>query len=321
MSGATRLKIVFLLMLPLSQGIGAAERVRVHAPARTFVQFPFWVGIDKKFYQAQGLQVEPIVMATPIAIAALSKGEIDFLTTGDSAGNAIIRGFKFKIIFVYGAHNLFSLMATADIKKAEDLKGKKVGVTSYGGTSFFSAQMALESLGLKIGRDVTIVQVGGGTARILAMETRAIGAAPLTPPDTEIVKERFGAWPIVSNESEVFSSLPTASGLTTSETILKNKPEVVKKMVQATMTSVRYVNDETNQEELVRYIEESWKVSRAAALGSLRSVRKLFDPKGIPSDAELKEILQLQRARYEIKREIRSDELFDFTVARNLQAK
>ena len=92
-------------------------------------------------------------------------------------------------------------------------------------------------------------------------------------------------------------------------------------MVQATITSVRYVNDETNQEELVRYIEESWKVSRAAALGSLRSVRKLFDPKGIPSDAELKEILQLQRARYEIKREIRPDELFDFTVARNLQAK
>jgi hypothetical protein len=80
--------------------------------------------------------------------------------------------------------------------------------------------MALESLGLEIGRDVAIVQVGGGTARILAMETRAISAAPLIPPDTEIVKERFGGWPIVSNESQIFSSLPTASGLTTSETIL-----------------------------------------------------------------------------------------------------
>ena len=315
------IKTFLLVMLLLSQSIGAAERVRVHAPARTFVQFPFWIGIDKKFYEAQGLQVEPIVMATPIAIAALSKGEIDFLTTGDSAGNAIIRGFKFKIIFVYGAHNLFSLMATPDIKRAEDLKGKKVGVTSYGGTSFFSAQMALESLGLEIGRDVTIVQVGGGTARILAMETRAISAAPVTPPDTEIVKDRFGAWPIVSNESQIFSSLPTASGLTTNETILQSKPDVVKKMVQATMTSVRYVNDERNEEELVRYIQESWKVSRTAALGSLRSVRKLFDPRGIPSDADLKEILRLQRARYGIKREIKPDELFDFTVLRNLQAK
>ena len=179
----------------------------------------------------------------------------------------------------------------------------------------------LESLGLEIGRDVTIVQVGGGTARILAMETQAISAAPLTPPDTEIVKERFSAWPIVSNESQIFSSLPTASGLTTSETLLQSKPDVVKKMVLATMTSVRYVNDERNEEELVRYIQESWKVSRTAALGSLRSVRKLFDPRGIPSDADLKEILRLQRARYGIKREIKPDELFDFTVLRNLQAK
>ncbi len=119
------------------------------------------------------------------------------------------------------------------------------------------------------------------------METRAISAAPLTPPDTEIVKERFGAWPIVSNESEIFSSLPTASGLTTSETLLQSKPDVVKKMVQATMTSVRYVNDE----------------------------------RGIPPDADLIEILRLQRARYGIKREIKPDELFDFTVLRNLQAK
>src|ERR1043166_6245795 len=120
--------VLAVLRLPL--GIAAAERVRVHAPARTFVQFPFWVGIDKKFYEAEGLQVEPIVMAPPIAIAALSKGEIDFLTTGDSAGNAIVKGFKFKIIFVYGARNLFSLMATPDIKKGEDLRGKKVGGTS-----------------------------------------------------------------------------------------------------------------------------------------------------------------------------------------------
>ena|SRR5437016_12176715 len=136
----------------------------------------------------------------------------------------------------------------------------------------------------------------------------------------------FTALPLIlhrclSNESQIFSSLPTASGLTTSEVILQSKPELVKKMVQATMTSVRYVNDERNEEELVRYIQESWKVSRAAAVGSLRSVRNLFDPKGIPSDADLKEILRLQRSRYEIKREIKPDELFDFTVLRNLQAK
>lgn len=99
-------------ILALIMFCGAAEsadRVRVHAPARTFVQLPFWIGVDKKLYEAQGLNIEPIVMASPIAVAALSKGEIDFLTTGDSAANAIVRGFKFKIVFIYGSHNMFSL--------------------------------------------------------------------------------------------------------------------------------------------------------------------------------------------------------------------
>jgi NitT/TauT family transport system substrate-binding protein len=213
--------------------------VRVHAPARTFFQLPLWIGMDKKFFDAQGLHIEPIVMATPIAIAALSKGEIDFLTTGDSAGNAIMRGFKFKIILVYLSNNLFSLMVTPDIKRAEDLKGKKIGVTSFGGNSFYSAQRALTSMGLEVGRDVSIIQVGGGSARMLAMESRAIHGAPLAPPDTEIVKEKFNAWPIVSNESDIFSTEPSSVGLTTTESILQTKPDIVKRMVQASVQSVR----------------------------------------------------------------------------------
>ena len=299
----------------------AAERVRVHAPARTFVQLPFWIGVDKKIYEAHGLNIEPIVMASPIAVAALARGEIDFLTTGDSAANAIVRGFKFKIIFIYGAHNLFSLMVTPDIRKPEDLKGKKIGVTSFGGSSHFSAAKAIAFLGLDPNRDVTILQVGGGAARMLAMESRAISGAPLAPPETEIVKERFGAWPIVANDNEILSSEPSTTGLLTSESTLASKPDLVKRMVQATANSVRFVNDERNEEELIRLIQNGWKLSRSVALASLRSVRRLYDARDIPSDAVQRALIQLQRERYKIPREVRPEEVFDLNVARSLVTK
>jgi NitT/TauT family transport system substrate-binding protein len=312
---------VVLLSLLFSLPAGAADRVRVHAPARTFFQLPLWLGMDKKIFESYGLHIEPIVMATPIAIAALSKGEIDFLTTGDSSGNAIIRGFKFKIILVYLSNNLFSLMVTPDIKRADDLKGKKIGVTSFGGNSFYSAQGALNSLGLEVGKDVSIIQVGGGTARMLAMESRAIHGAPLAPPDTEIVKERFNAWPIVGNESDIFLNEPSSVGLTTTETILQTKPDIVKRMLQASLQSVRYVVDERNEEELVRLIQNSWKLSRAASLGSLRSVRKLLHTNGILPNSGIDAVIRLQRARYQIQRDIKADELFDFALVRSLQSK
>jgi NitT/TauT family transport system substrate-binding protein len=314
-------KILIFLLLVCARDLAAADRVRVHAPARTFFQLPLWIGMDKKFFDAQGLHIEPIVMPTPIAIAALSKGEIDFLTTGDSAGNAIMRGFKFKIILVYLSNNLFSLMVTPDIRRAEDLKGKKIGVTSFGGNSFYSAQRALTSMGLEGGRDVSIIQVGGGSARMLAMESRAIHGAPLAPPDTEIVKERFNAWPIVSNESDIFSTEPSSVGLTTTEAILQTKPDIVKRMVQASLQSVRYVADEKNEEELVRLIQQSWKISRAASLGSLRSVRKQLHVNGILPNNGIDAVIRLQRNRYQIQREIKPDELFDFNVVRSLQAR
>ncbi len=103
---------------------------------------------------------------------------------------------------------------------------------------------------------------------------------------------------MVGNESEIFSSDPSSVGLTTSESILQSKPETVRKMVQATMQSVRYVTDEKNEEELVRLIQESWKLPRGASLGSLRSVRKVLNARGILSEAAIKDVLRLQRARY-----------------------
>lgn len=212
-------------------------------------------------------------------------------------------------------------MVTPDIKGAEDLKGKRIGVTSFGGASHFSAQNALALIGLDTNRDVTIVQVGGAAARMLAMETRAISGAPLALPDTEMVKERFGAWAIVGNENEILSSEPSSSGLLTREAMLQNKPDIVRRMVQATAHSVRFVNDERNEEELTRLIQNGWKIPRAAALGSIKAVRKLYDPRGIPSESTQRALIQLQRERYKIQREVRLDEVFDFSVARSLQAK
>ena len=313
--------LLWLLAFTLPPRADGADRVRIHAPARTFYQLPLWIGMDKRIFEAHGLHIEPIVMATPIAIAALSKGEIDFLSTGDSAGNAIMRGFKFKIILVYLSNNLFSLVVTPDIKRAEDLKGKKIGVTSFGGNSYYSAHKALTSLGLEVGRDVSIIQVGGGSARMLAMESRAIHGAPLAPPDTEIVKETFSAWPIVSNDSEIFSSEPSSAGLTTTESVLQTKPDIVRRMVQASLQSVRYVADERNEEEIARLIQQSWKVSRAASLGSLRAVRRLLHTNGILPSSGIDNVIRLQRNRYQIQREIKPDELFDFAVVRSLQVK
>jgi ABC-type nitrate/sulfonate/bicarbonate transport system substrate-binding protein len=68
------------------------------------------------------------------------------------------------------------LLATPDIKNAQDLKGKQVAISTFGGTSHASALILLGALGLT-DKDVTIQQVGGDAARFAAVQSGAVESA------------------------------------------------------------------------------------------------------------------------------------------------
>jgi NitT/TauT family transport system substrate-binding protein len=70
------------------------------------------------------------------------------------------------------------LVSTADVKTADDLRGKCVAVSTYGGTSHGAVILSLQALGLTPD-DVVITEVGGQGARIAALQGGACAAAPV----------------------------------------------------------------------------------------------------------------------------------------------
>jgi NitT/TauT family transport system substrate-binding protein len=78
---------------------------------------------------------------------------------------------------VYGSKGITAANA------AQKLKGSKIGISTYGSESDVSANFFLEKLGLVREKDVAVVQIGGGTARLSALLGGAIGASPLTAVD------------------------------------------------------------------------------------------------------------------------------------------
>ncbi len=70
------------------------------------------------------------------------------------------------------------LFAVPSVKTAADLKGKRIAISSFGGTSHASVLLALKGLGLTE-QDVTIVQVGGEAARVAALKSGSVEAAPM----------------------------------------------------------------------------------------------------------------------------------------------
>lgn len=64
-------------------------------------------------------------------------------------------------------------MVPSDIKTVAQLKGKKIGVSQFGDSSYVGAQLGLRRMGLNT-KDVTYIAVGSSTNRAAALMNGAI---------------------------------------------------------------------------------------------------------------------------------------------------
>jgi NitT/TauT family transport system substrate-binding protein len=196
----------------------------------------------------------------------LSSGDIQVRSGGGSAALAAASaGHDVKIIGSFSTRNSDDFVARAAIKRPEDLRGKKVGVTSIGGGSWMGAMLWLEQLGLDPQRDqITMLAVGDQTAQSQALENGIVDATPLDGVFSRRLRQKgltvLGEYgdlkkPMI-NQSAMVSSALLQQRLDIAENFLKamiesfafafspkNKPVVIKTIMR------RLKADQTSAEE------------------------------------------------------------------------
>jgi NitT/TauT family transport system substrate-binding protein len=133
---------------------------------------PIFIGMDKGFFEAEGIKVEPVWFraAQPIAVATAT-GDIDVGATGLTAGlyNSIGQGMKIAVVADKGrewpGYKLTALLVSteqwkAGVRDLKDLKGKRVGITQIGSTFHYILGNLLEKKGMSLD-DVKVVPLGG----------------------------------------------------------------------------------------------------------------------------------------------------------------
>ena len=159
------------------------------------IQFdPVYIMKELDLPRKHGLDVE--VLFVPVSSRALQAalaGEIQFLTSGGVANiNANATGADFVGLTATLNTFAFKVLGSPDIKKPENLKGKKVAISRLGGASDFSIRYALTHWGLVPDKDVALLQVGGEPESVLALQNRAVDAAILSEPFSTVAT-RAGA--------------------------------------------------------------------------------------------------------------------------------
>jgi NitT/TauT family transport system substrate-binding protein len=159
-----------LLMITLITSSWGMTTVKVGA-LRLSNTAPLFIGMDKGFFELEGIKVEPVWFkaAQPIAVA-LATGDIDIGATGLTAGlyNSIAQGMKISIVADKGrewpGYKLTALLVDTEqwktgVRELKDLRGKRVGITQMGSTFHYMLGNILEKRGMSL-NDVKVVPLG-----------------------------------------------------------------------------------------------------------------------------------------------------------------
>jgi ABC-type nitrate/sulfonate/bicarbonate transport system substrate-binding protein len=123
---------------------------------------PLFIAVSENIFQKYGYEVFPVFMGgSPLVNSAILAGEFPIGYTG---GGAVIasRLSGSDLIAIASPLPVLTIdgWSKPEIKSISDVRGKRIGITRFGASSYFSALSMLESGGVKP-NEVVFVQNGG----------------------------------------------------------------------------------------------------------------------------------------------------------------
>jgi ABC-type nitrate/sulfonate/bicarbonate transport system substrate-binding protein len=266
------------------------EMVRLGYSGPSMGNIPLLMANKRGFLADEGFQIQFIQARSNVSIAAVITGDMQFTSATVSSASAAGRGVPIKVVAVIVNRPYQYFIVKPGINSVNELRGKIFAVDSLGAsTTYLLAKEMMRQAGLDPDKDVKIITVGDAFARIAQMKAGTIDGTSMTPP--QLIVARNQGFRILGSIKNV-PELPS-TGLATSEKLLKENPEQVRRMLRATVKGLAFVRD--NREETIRLVMDHLKLDRAIAEESYELVRDAYSPDGSMSDQGFQLVSELQR--------------------------
>ena len=305
---------LFMILAPHARGQSSPEKVVVAYPSRSIASIDLYIAQDRGFFRQEGLDSELVQVRGNIAMAALLAGETHAANNVGTVLRAMERtDAPLKIVSMSLKRNLFWLVARPEIRSIGDLKGKVLGTTTIGGSQHLAAARVLRKGGLNPDKDVTVMAAGDAPAQLQSLVSGAMQAAALSPPTVILARDKYKLRILGSAVEDVIN---LQNGLAVTEKLLREKRDVVKRIIRARARANRYFweNERGTAEVLAKYL----RVELPVATESHRLAQQAFTANGIPTDKEIDEFLKSDAELLKLREPVSPAKLFDFTLQRQV---
>ena len=270
---------------------------------------------DRRFFEAEGMDVKIVIIKTEAALAALTLGDLDYSTLSTSSIEGTLKGLPLRLIAVTNRQPLLGLLVRKGINSVSELRGKKLSISSFGGAIYGAAVYLLRSHGLNPKEDVIILAGGSNAARAAALKQGAVDAALLSSPDDiRAAGEGFRILLDVGNEYR----LPWGGVSTTVAKIRGNAPEV-EKVLRAVLRATRAITDAHNKDDVTGWMGKFFKLDRPMSEEFYRRLVPSLSPTGVVERDKIKLVIDSAIERGLTDKPLDPDAVTDFTIVRQLK--
>jgi ABC-type nitrate/sulfonate/bicarbonate transport system substrate-binding protein len=239
---------------------------------------------------------------------------------GRSGGSATIAavgaGNDFKIVATFSSQNTYYLVTRSNIKRPEDLRGKKFGLTSIGGTTWMGALLWLEHLGLDQQRDQILFQViGDQTIQAQAVESGTIDAAVLDGVFSRRLKQK--GFTVLGEYSELKQRL-VGQAMVVPQAFLVRQGDIVENYLKAEIEALAFAVSPKNKAAVIKTLMRHLRTDAAAAEEGYQDLLRGVDRKPFPSLDGLRNTQRLMKLRSPKVGEVKVEDVIDSRIMRKL---
>jgi NitT/TauT family transport system substrate-binding protein len=311
-------KIFGIFLIPLVFGMSgkallAQDKIRLSVSSTDVSFLSGGVALKRGFFKEEGFEAEVIRMNANVSMTALATGDIDYTMLFGSVVRASLRGLPLKVVACSLDSSTHTLISRPEFKSVKELKGKTLGISTFGATADVAARMMIKHYGIDADREMKIVALGPTQARFAALKEGIIEVTVISPPaDVEAKKIGFN---VLARAYELFSF--PFSGLAANVKKIREKPDEVKRVIKALIKANQYIR--ANREGTIQVLMEWGRTDRESAAASYDATVRVFNSDGsIPEDG-LRTIIEQARKEMRISREVAFNEVSDLTTLREAQ--
>ena len=279
---------------------------------------PFWTAQELGLFAKYGVDVEPVfIRGAPILVAGLASGDIHVGSTGGSATLAAVAGGQdLKIIATFSSRNTFDLVSQPAIKRPEDLRRKRIGLTSIGGTTWMALLLWLEHYGLDVQRDQMQLQVTGEQALTTqALEAGLINAAILDGIFSRRIKAK--GFTILGEYSELKYQF-VSQALVVQRSLLQQRPEMLESLLKAEIEGLAFVLAPKNKPAVIKMLMRRMKTDATIAEEGYLDLIRGMERKPLPTVESMVHVQRLMKLQNPKVGDVRINDLNDDRLIRKI---